>query len=880
MTTRRWMTACLASCLVLAASPSGAATTTPEEQAWQPLESYPWPESEISAMLDAIGPRQSLETPSRQWMQMRLAMLDFELGRYDEALTLVHPFTIDESSAPEVRAMAGVVWPLIASDVQAGKGDLGTAFSQRVLAARGLKASMPPQQWATLARLVKGRQFADALEVARLAATMDAEWTARSGSVKYPQDILLLLLYTLAPNGIEVVDGRLRIHKQQFEDLADLRPWTTATLRRATILSDELATLDLAVFGNAEVANAAKRTREASLLAARDKPDEALPLHRAAAAAFKRLKRDDLRCEALAGAIRDALAIGTIDVLAAETDDADELVALHERRMARMNASGSRYQVRHFEDYDLARELLIRISELSAQLPADAAADFRQQLVLLADRLQLRPARRQMAMLRMLATSTRDRPRLMSDIARANAALKQAADTLKRSQQQQGVSRDDLRSSDAAKVIELLDRANPGETIILESGEPSNGKSPVLEVGVYVELREAQQRILRTLDQAVHSDVGASGSASELPRDWASLTAGMDEQDAIVMFMERGKDSSLMAVVITRDGSRIVKLPDASLSEVTALARSATNAMAANANNAEPALRKLSRLVLQPLGPLPPSLTIVPDLALIGLPFETLTLGDGTVLIDRHSVRYALGLADGIGRRRPLATPDAAVVLGAVDFRRSKLDALADAGAEVAAIRDMLAHAGTHIEPAGPLPPDGSSLVTAAQGVTLVHVSTHSIHDTRNPLFDRLAFPEEDLMAIELALSSLDAQLVVFSACGLLTNRDNALQPVSGLATAALGTIAPELVTTLWSVESRGTRLFMLAFHEALLREHEAAAALADAKRLFRSASRLKEWAAKRGEVIDPQALGRPYYWSSFALVEGGSRPAAASKRH
>lgn len=837
---------------------------------WQPsLDEHPWPEMSIAALLESI-PAQPLRTPADNVSTLRLATLYWYLGRYDEATSLLTPLWMGASN-DEVGVAVGVLWPLIWADIERGKKEWVSSVNQLALANERLKDRMSAEQWAALARLVKMRQFDLALSLAPMAAQMDLEFPTDDRRVQYSRDALVMILLALRPDSL-VLDksGRSSIAPEKLEALPQLRPWGAALLHRAEMLSDELDELDQTVLANTELAAAVLQTRDATLQAARGQPGAAMSRHRAAAATLRRLGRSDLRAQALAGLVADALALGTREALESAYEGGEELIALHEQRMARMGTAGSHYQVRQGEDYRSMRQLLQKLID-DPKTPAEETTLFSQQLVLLADQLQLRPVRRQMALLRTLGRDTDSRNQLGVQINQAKSALAQNAVAL-REAQQRGLAREDMRSGNVEQILDILKRPTKGQTIQFEAGSVSAGQPMTAEAGPYVELQSARKVIRRLMDAGVRTSLDGAGAA-ELPSNWSALVDGMGAQDAIVMFMDAPADQPLRAAVISAAAPpRIVVLPEAKQPDLSQLVRGATASLAANTPGAMPVLEKLGRMLWLPLGPLPARLTIVPNLVLVGLPFEALPVGDGRTVSSSHSVRYAMGLGNGAGRHIGIASPTAALVLGATNFQRQRLAPLADAGIEVNDVRSMLRKAKFRLEPSMALPADGKSLLNRAPGMTFIHVATHSMTDRVDPMFDGLAFPDADLLAIEMATSSLRADLAVFSACGLFSNRGQGTQPVSGLATTTLAVVAPQIVTTLWSVESHGTRLFMTAFYERLLTDREPAAALVNTKRLFQDSKQLQDWADSHGEAVDTVRLSAPYYWAGFVLAVRGSK--------
>lgn len=859
--------ALLTAFLVLA---TGTGTArSPQSSDWlAPLGNYEWPETAVGELLNAIGNSVPGKSARLDAVRIRLVHLYQQLGRYDEAGTTLQPLWLGMSSDSEVTAAAGVLWPLLWSDAARSKGEWLDCLNQLVIAERKLQEPMSPRLWAALSRMVKSRRFAWSLELVPMASEMDSRRHPTADVNVYPQGALLVLLFALAPEAVRLHEGKTSVDLESLKKLGAYSPWKDALLRTAEILAAELRDLDQVVLQDAEVAAASRMNREAASLSARGKMQDAIPLRRAAAATFQRQRHPDLRIEALVGIVSDGLAIGTAESMLAVLPDGLALLAMHEERMGRLGSAGSLYQLRHVDAYRIHRDLLLRLAGTASRLPPEAAQVIRQEFVLHADRLQLRPARRQMAIFRALADDKEMRERLAAEIAAAKPALAAAAAALAAAQTA-GVSRDDLRSGDPQAILEIIGKAKPGESVYLEAGTVSTGKPMTAEGGSYVGLRAARRKIRRVLDAAMRMHIGATGAGVELPADWAGLTAGMTAEDGIVAFLESGADRPLQAAIITDSAEpRIVDLPGATRKETRSLVASAIEGLATNASPQTRALADLARILWHPLGDLPKRLTIVPNLSLVGLPFEALATRDGRLVVDAHSVRYSIGLDDRIGQHEEIESIAGALVMGAEEFRRLQLDPLAEARLEVEAIRTKMHQAQVRVGPASSLPRTGSDLLAPAANVDLIHVSTHSIWDAADTLFDRLAFPDEDVLAVELALSPLRTKLAVFSACSLFRNRGKGTQPVSGLTTSTLAVIAPQVVSALWAVESRGTRIFMTAFQENLLWSREPARALAETKRMFRDPVRLQAWALKQGSRPgEVRQLTSPYYWAAFVLA-------------
>lgn len=836
-----------------------------------PLGSDLRPEAAIDELKGKIGqslPGKSSESDS---VRIRLANLFTQLGRYDDAAKLLAPLFWGFSSDSEITAVARVLWCLLWADIARSKGEALDSFNQITTANLYLQQVTSPKTLAALSRIIKRERFARAVELVPLADDLDQISSSTTGNQGIPEDILFILHSTLIPEASRLVEGKVEIPPGQLKNLEAFRPWKDALLRTANILAIELKDLDQLVLENTELVGALQMNREADLCSVRGKPREAIHLRQRAIATFQHLGNKDLQMEALAGIEKDGLKTASIDSMLAVFPYGRQLILFHEERMARLGSDSYLYQKRHIDAYMVHRDLLFRLAKDATQLPGQMKSFILQELVLHSDRIQLRPIRREMAILRTMTSKEEARKRVSAEVAAVKHKLNAAASSLT-SAQNAGISRENLRSkAEDVRTLEAINKAAPGDTIVFESGTVSAGKEMSAETGGYVKMIVAQKDIRHTVDTTALANISLTKEAVELPTAWDGLIAGMTENDAIIMFIGSGFDfeSPLKAVIITNSSTpRIVHLPGATLKEISVLVASAIENLSTNSSRQSTAVEELARLLWHPLGSLPNHLTIVPNLQLIGLPFEVLpTLGGGAV-IDTHSVRYAIGLVNGIGCQKVIPRPSTALIIGAEEFQRLQLDPLAEVRLEVDAVRRLMQDAHVPVVPNDSFPRTGVAMLSAAPNVGIIHISTHSIRDANDTLFDRLAFPDEDILGVDLALSPLRADITVFSACGLFQNREKGTQPVSGVITASLATISPQVVTTLWSVESQSTRIFMSVFYERLIESGIPAIALAETKKMFRFPAQLKAWALKHGmQAVDLNRLSSPYYWAAFALA-------------
>jgi hypothetical protein len=285
-------------------------------------------------------------------------------------------------------------------------------------------------------------------------------------------------------------------------------------------------------------------------------------------------------------------------------------------------------------------------------------------------------------------------------------------------------------------------------------------------------------------------------------------------------------------------------------------------------------LGRLSKALWHPLGDLPGYLTIVLTPDLIGLPFESLLLQNGKPVITAHRIRYAFGLESAIGAVHGQQAYHRAFVVGA------SMANLLEAKKEVEGLRRFLDRQGIAVSPAESLPGEGGPLFYETGESDVIHVSTHSSIDKDLSMMDALRFPHDNIYAYELAFSPARANLMILSACELFTQHarkaeDSRMNPVSGITIAVMARVAPQVISTLWSVNPEATRVFMLRFHDALLQYQEPSAALAATKRDFLDPPGLKKWLESTNvepPVTPVEEYRKPYYWAPFVLITSSNR--------
>ncbi|MBK4730337.1 CHAT domain-containing protein [Oxynema sp. CENA135] len=148
--------------------------------------------------------------------------------------------------------------------------------------------------------------------------------------------------------------------------------------------------------------------------------------------------------------------------------------------------------------------------------------------------------------------------------------------------------------------------------------------------------------------------------------------------------------------------------------------------------------------------------------------------------------------------------------------------------------------------------------IARAEDYTILHLATHAAFVTGEPEESFILFGNGDRVTLrDVALWSLpNVELVVLSACqtgvgGVLGNG----QEILGFGYQMQQTGAEATISSLWSVDDRGTQLLMDAFYEQLQTPGVG------------KGQALRQ--AQLSLLADPQ-YSHPYHWASFILIGNG----------
>jgi len=389
-----------------------------------------------------------------------------------------------------------------------------------------------------------------------------------------------------------------------------------------------------------------------------------------------------------------------------------------------------------------------------------------------------------------------------------------------------------------------------------------------------------------------------AGLTAPRPLAAAELRAALDEDSALIEYA-LGEERSYVWVV-TREEARAVVLADRKTIEDAATRvydglRSSNSASSVLTRD----LQHLADLVLTPVVPLltKERLLIAADGALQYVPFAALPVAgaDGAqqpLLQTREVVglpSLSVLVSQRAGERRAAPSKTVAVFADPVFDRADPRIASAEATHLVHPAQAQLATRSSALE-SGTLerlpfsrleaeaieslvPEDERYVAVGFQanretllGLTLddyrlIHFATHGVIDTRYPDlsglalsgFDAAGAPTRGLLGLpDIYALSLNADLVVLSACETALGRDIRGEGLLGLTQGFLYAGAKGVVASLWPVADRTTAELMQRFYEQMLRDG------------LRPADALRR--AQLSVAAEPR-WSHPYYWSAFVLV-------------
>ena len=275
--------------------------------------------------------------------------------------------------------------------------------------------------------------------------------------------------------------------------------------------------------------------------------------------------------------------------------------------------------------------------------------------------------------------------------------------------------------------------------------------------------------------------------------------------------------------------------------------------------------RALAALADRVLAPIAGRLTrrrvvIVPDAGLHYVPFAALPMGRAPLVVDHEVVMLpsvsALAALRQMERPRQPTPRELAVFADPVLNR--DFDPLPYTRAEARAIASLVAP--DRAFTAFGLGANRAAALAEAGSARIVHFATHALVDSAQPeesgivlsLVDPSGAPADGILKLpDIYNLSLNADLVVLSACRTALGKELRGEGLVGLTRAFFYAGAPAVVASLWDIRDRATAEFMTRFYRAMLRDRLAPAAAL--RRAQVSMLRDARWSA-------------PANWSGFIL--------------
>ncbi len=262
-------------------------------------------------------------------------------------------------------------------------------------------------------------------------------------------------------------------------------------------------------------------------------------------------------------------------------------------------------------------------------------------------------------------------------------------------------------------------------------------------------------------------------------------------------------------------------------------------------------------------------LVIIPSGVISDVPFQALMNEDGRYLIEDFSISYAPSLnslAEMQANRQKLVNFDyegdflafgnprlsgEMVAKLQSRYRDGKLDNLPEAETEVRAIgkfypKNKIITGRNATE---------SIWQTESPKYRILHLATHGLSDAEKPLYSHVllsADADDDglLEGREISEMTLNAEMVVLSACETARGREIDGEGMIGLAWSFAAAGTPTIVASNWKIDSQTTAEFMIDFYSELNNKTSKTDALRNA-----ALNKLKN-----------EKTSHPFYWSGFAL--------------
>lgn len=390
------------------------------------------------------------------------------------------------------------------------------------------------------------------------------------------------------------------------------------------------------------------------------------------------------------------------------------------------------------------------------------------------------------------------------------------------------------------------------------------------------EVRDLRDQIfVAEQSRSITPEISILKSRGNHPESLKQVQNNLSPSEALLEYVLG--DPGSFCLVITRENSRIVKLPGKQT--ITPIVSAYLKEVAAK-HSAHDEARRLYDAILGPISEAQnkAQLIIVRDGQLHRVPFDALIdRNDRYVLESRIAVYSPSATSFSVLRNTGLRKNSSQRVLavGGIPYDRNNLRPSAiTRGYSETALSNLPSSREEALAAAAAFPEAEKTLLLgddatesafkkAAKG-EIIHLAVHAIANETRPERSALVLlsdPGEDedgfLEATEIVQLRLNTNLVVLSACDTAVGPLEGQEGVSTLSKAFLLAGARTVVSTLWSVEDETTLYLMKNFYRELSQKNRVQDALTAAKRTM-----LKTYGSK----------AVPYYWAGFT-VEGSVEP-------
>lgn len=413
--------------------------------------------------------------------------------------------------------------------------------------------------------------------------------------------------------------------------------------------------------------------------------------------------------------------------------------------------------------------------------------------------------------------------------------------------------------ADLSREYHRLNAIDEGESRRLGSAGKGDAES--------LALLEREYRA--ALQEADLATPGLTTANSPLPNVMATaaLQAALQPDETLVEFYVIGQ--SVCAFVVTRRRVRVVR-DLAKMAEVTFSARRLRFQLQRMGGGGELIERHASRYVAETrsvlgglydllLRPLESALTtekvvLVPHSGLHGLPFHAFHNG-AEYALERWEFSYAPSAAIWYEGARRATDSREKRSLGATD----KSSGTQGTALLISVSAPGIEKVTEEVDRLASLLPRSVSLQggeatleafrTNAGSSSRIHLATHALYRSDNPLFSGLKFFDGWLLARDLYDMTLDCDLATLSACQTGLAFVEAGDELFGLQRGFLAAGARSVAASLWLADDAATSLLMEQFYTGLTAGSTKAAALRAAQRFISS------------------RYPHPYHWAAFILI-------------